>query len=88
MLSETTWPVELSPIAWAGWQVAGSQEEKPDIRTFQDSVSALSFQDSMYTLTYHICIYENNSTGERDYVTLLFGIKGERKRLIGVSPPA
>lgn len=65
VLSEMTWPVELSPIAWAGWQVAGSQEEKPDIRTFQDSMSAPSFQDGMYTHTYHIRIYENMKAQEK-----------------------
>lgn len=60
-----TWPVELSPIAWAGWQVAGSQEEKPDIRTFQDSMSTPSFQDSMYTHTHITYAYMKTIAQEK-----------------------
>lgn len=40
------------------------------------------------TLIYHIYISRHTSTGERDYVTLLFEIREERKRLMGVPPPA
>lgn len=76
-------------MAWlAGWQVAGGQEEKPDSRTSQDSTPAPSFQDSMYTHISHMYISRHTSTGERDYVTLLFEIREERKRLMGVPPPA
>lgn len=66
MLSEMTWPLGLSKShSLAGWQVAGGQEEKPDIRTSQDSTSAPSFQDSVYTHTYHICIYEDTLVQEK-----------------------
>ena len=55
--------------------------EKPDIRTSQDRMSAPSFQDSIYIHISHMYIHRHVSTGERDYVMLLFEIREERKRL-------
>lgn len=72
----------------AGWKVAGGQVEKPDIRTSQDRMSAPSFQDSMYTHISHMYIHRHASTGERDYVMLLFEIREERKRLMRIPSPA
>lgn len=37
----------------------------------------------MYTHISHMYISRHTSTGERDYVTLLFEIREERKRLMG-----
>lgn len=69
VLSGMTWRVKLfrqgSSVAWlAGWQVAGGQEEKPDIRTSQDSMPAPSFQDNVYTHISHMYISRHTSIGE------------------------
>lgn len=62
--------------------------EKPDIRTSQDRMSAPSFQNNMYTHVSHMYIHRHTSTGERDYMMLLFEIREERKRLMRVPSPA
>lgn len=77
--SEMTWLVKLfrqeSPVLW----LADSQEGKPDMRTSQDSLHT-------HTLSL-MYIHRRTSVGERDYVTLPFEIRGEKKACGGTSQP-